>query len=71
MSTVNGKDPKELTKQQALDYCYNNRDAFIKQEESVDEGIEQFDCLITILEGDTIQPHEITDYGMTDQDLTL
>jgi len=66
MTTVNGKDPKELTKEEALGYCYTYARAFIN-----DTDQEQFDCLIEILEGDTIKPHEIIDYGMSDQDLEL
>lgn len=70
MVTVNGKNPKEITNAEALEYCYKHRDTFIRDFESIDEGITQFDGIITILDG-TIEPHEITDYGMTDQDLGL
>ena len=66
MDTVNGKDPKKLTKKEALQYCYDNAKKFIDN-----DGQEQFDCLITILDGDTIKPHEIPAYGMCDQDLGL
>ena len=66
ITTVNGKDPKELTKEEALEYCYANAEKFIEN-----DGREQFDGLIVILEGDTIEPHQITDYGMSDQDLEL
>ncbi|MCK5398336.1 MAG: hypothetical protein KAJ33_08815 [Thermoplasmata archaeon] len=66
MDTVNGKDPKDLTKQEALQYCYDNKEVFIKLSDH-----EQYGGLIVILEGDTIKPHEITNYGMCDQDLEL
>jgi hypothetical protein len=53
-----------MTKSEALDYCYDHRDEFIRGFDSVDEGIDQFNCLITILESGTIDPDEIFDYGM-------
>jgi len=29
-----------------------------------EDGVEQFGCLIAILEGGTIEPKELPDYGM-------
>jgi len=67
MTTVNGKDPKLLTsRNEALEYCYKHADKFIEN-----DGQEQYDCLVEILRGGTIEPSEITDYGMSDQDLGL
>lgn len=72
MNTVNGKDPKELTKDEALAYCHEHGNKFIADcYANDDDGNEQFSCLVTILESDTIEPREIVDYGMCDQDLEL
>ena len=49
---------------EALEYCYKYRDEFIRDFDSIDEGIEQFDGLIVLLDSGTIKPDEIADYGM-------
>ena len=54
----------KMTKSEALEYCWEHRNEFIRDSESVDEGIRQFDCLISLLEYGTISPDEIGDYGM-------
>lgn len=51
-------------KEEAIDYCYKNKDKFIKDCESVSKGIREFDCLISCLEEGTIKPEELADYGM-------
>lgn len=53
-----------MNKEEALEYCYDHRDDYIRDFDSIDEGIRQFDCLISILESDTITPDQIADYGM-------
>lgn len=54
----------KMNKQEAVNYCYENRDKFVHSFESIDEGVRQFECLVTILESGTITPDEISDYGM-------
>lgn len=58
-------DFNEMTKEAALSYCYKYENEFkVKAYAAGDDGCKQFDCLITILEGDTISPSELPDYGM-------
>jgi hypothetical protein len=54
-----------ITKEDALTYCYLHENefkaaAFARGE----DGVEQFDCLISIIESGTIQPNELPKYGM-------
>lgn len=58
-----------MTKEEAVSYCYKHRDQFIRDSESIDAGIRQFDCLIVILEEGTITPEELSDYGMDYKDV--
>ena len=53
-----------MSKEEALAYCYKHRDEYIRDHDSIVEGTEQFECLITILEAGTITPDQISDYGM-------
>ena len=53
-----------MTKEDAIKYCYEHKDEFIKDYECVSDGIRQFDCLIEIVESGTIPPSEIANYGM-------
>ena len=54
-----------MSKEEALSYCYKHRNQYISDLYAADEdGREQFDCLIGILESGTIQPSELPDYGM-------
>ncbi len=53
-----------LTKAEALDYCYKHKNEYIKDFDSVSEGIRAFDCLIEILESGTIKPSQLPEYGM-------
>ena len=69
MDTLNGKDIKECTKGEALEFCYKHKDDYIRQFYSIDEGMRQFDCLIEILESDTIPVTDLPDYGMSDNEL--
>jgi len=50
-----------MTKAEAIKYCYLHKDEFIRE---CGDGGREFDCLIEIIESDTIQPDEISDYGM-------
>jgi hypothetical protein len=54
-----------MTKEEAVKYCYKHRNQFISDLYAAGEdGNEQFDCLISILESGTIKPSELPDYGM-------
>lgn len=48
-----------LTVSEALDYCFNHRDEFIKEHSE-----EDFDNIIKLLEWGMINPDELSDYGM-------
>lgn len=48
-----------------LDYCYKHKDEFIKDFDSVQEGLEQFNCLIVLIEDSVIiSIDELKEYGM-------
>jgi hypothetical protein len=53
-----------MTKEEAIKYCYTNKDNYIRDFDSISQGIRQFDCLIAIIESGTINPSELPDYGM-------
>ena len=54
-----------MNKEEALSYCYKHRNQYISDLCAAGEdGPEAFDCLIGILEGDTISPSQLPDYGM-------
>ena len=56
---------EEMTKEEALKYCYKHANEFKADAYECDENGEiQFDCLIEILESGTIEPKELPDYGM-------
>lgn len=57
-----------MTKNEALEYCYKHKDQYIRDFDSIAEGIRSFDCLIAIIEEDTITPDQIKDYGMDYKD---
>ena len=47
------------SKEDALEYCRKKRDSFIKDAYSINRGIKMYDCLITLLEKDSIKPEEV------------
>lgn len=55
-------DFENMSVPQAIRYCYENEDEFIKSLGT--EGREQFDAIITLLEMDSLNPSELPDYGM-------
>ncbi len=57
-----------MDKEQALAFCYRNRDEYIKGFERVDEGLRQFDCLVALLEDGTVTPDQLGDYGMSTEE---
>jgi len=63
MNTINGKDVSNVSKSEALEYCYKMKKIFVS-----DCDQREFDCLIGILESGTISVSELPDYGMCDQD---
>ena len=67
--TLNGVDISEVSKEDALKYCYDNKDIYIRDFANLDEGYRSFECLISILESDTIEVTDLPSYGMSDQEL--
>jgi hypothetical protein len=55
---------KTMTIEEAIDYCYEHKNDYIKDCDDVSEGMEQFECLISCLESGHINPTELPDYGM-------
>jgi len=68
MDTINGKDPKDVSKEEALKYCFDHADEYARLHESVTEGSEQIENLIVLLESETISVDQLPDYGMCDQE---
>lgn len=58
----------EMSKEEAIAYCYENEDKFVKElidaGECVEEATEQFNCLVVLLESDGVRPSELPLYGM-------
>lgn len=57
-------DFKNMSKDEAIKYCYDNEDKYIRGFEDISEGQEEFDGIIVLLEMDGIKPSELPDYGM-------
>jgi len=57
-----------MTREDAIAYCHRHRDEYIRDAGSIDEGIRQFDCLISILEDEVITPDQLAEYGMDYED---
>ena len=54
-----------MSKEEALKYCYENKDEFIMIRRACGEdGAILFDQLISGLETDIIWPEELSNYGM-------
>jgi hypothetical protein len=71
MDTINRKAPRAVSKEEAIKYCFDNQDFYVRQFDSVADGLAQFENLICLLESDTIAVTALPDYGMSDQDLEL
>lgn len=71
MDTLNGKDTSKCTKDEAIRFCHENRDEYIRQSDDIDDGVRQFDCLIGIIEGGTIPVTDLPEYGMSDKELEV
>jgi hypothetical protein len=55
-----------MTKEEAINYCYKHENEFKRDCYACGEdGVEQFECLIVCLEGDTIKPNDLVSYGMS------
>jgi hypothetical protein len=55
---------KTMTIEEAVTYCYEHKNDYIKDCGDVSEGMEEFECLISCLESGDINPTELPDYGM-------
>jgi len=53
-----------MTKEEGLDYCYKNREEYIRDSNDIGDAIRQFDCLVELLESSAIAPKDLPDYGM-------
>ena len=53
---------KEMTKEEAIEYCYKHKNKYNYDIESEDG--DEFECLIGSLEDGTIKPTDLPDYGM-------
>jgi hypothetical protein len=54
-----------MNKEEAIKYCYRHREQYIRDSDSISDGIRQFECLIAILEDGTIKPEDLSGYGMS------
>ena len=52
-------DFANMTLNEAIEYCYKHQKQFV-----FDTDQRNFDCLISILESETITPSELPSYGM-------
>lgn len=58
-------DFSKMTKEEAIKYCYRHENQFKADcYASNTNGERAFDCLIAILEYDSITPSELPEYGM-------
>lgn len=58
-------DFSTMTKEEALEYCYNHANQYKSDCYTDGENGEQlFECLISILEDGTIIPSQLPEYGM-------
>lgn len=69
MKTIKGIDINLVSKETALKFCYQKREDYVRGFDSIDEGIRAFDCLISILESDTIKVSDLPEYGISDRDI--
>lgn len=54
-----------MDKNKLLEYCYENEDCYINNSERIEEGQEQFACLILLIEaGDITSIEQLHEYGM-------
>lgn len=54
-----------MSKEEAIEYCYKHENAFKRDcYDAGEDGVEQFECLISCLELGDIKPNELADYGM-------
>ena len=65
-NTLDGVPANKVSKEDALAYCHTYKRQFVDI-----DGLDQFDGLIVVLESGTIDPIDLADYGMSDQELGL
>lgn len=53
-----------MTKEQALEYLSEHRDAYIRGFDSIDEGVRAYDCLVVIVEDGVVKPSQLPEYGV-------
>lgn len=66
---INGKPPKQVGKAEALKYCQDHRDTYIRGFASIDEGLRAYECLESMVASNFVRPEQLSDYGMSDEDL--
>lgn len=67
--TLYGKPVSEVTQEEALAFCRENRDKYIKGCDTIDEGIRSYECLEGMLEEGHLKPSDLPEHGMSDQEL--
>lgn len=68
---------KNMTKDEAIKYCYKHRERYIREAQAlavegglvelnsrIPHGIRDFECLISLLDNETIFPSQLPGYGM-------
>lgn len=56
---------EKMTKEEAIKYCYKYSNEFkAEMYECGENGERQFQCLISLLENETIHPKDLLSYGM-------
>lgn len=54
-----------MTIEETLDYCYNHENEYKRDMyDCGQDGEEQFDCLISLVEDGTVKFEQLADYGM-------
>ena len=66
---INGKPPEEVSKAEALKYCQDHRDEYIRGFASIDEGVRAYDCLESMVASNFVRAEQLAEYGMSDEDL--
>jgi len=56
---------QNMTKKEAIEYCYKHKDVFISDcYKNNENGEREFDCLVGIIESGTTLLTDLPDYGM-------
>jgi len=57
-------DFEKMTVEEAIDYCYEHQNAYLKTFDNYAEGKRQFECLIEIIDLKVVPPSYLPKYGM-------